>query len=150
MGYRNSNVAVAFEPDVLLPSQLLQGDRMGASGSPERRLMLAVLEEAVATYQRYVTCTGRRGSRLFREAEAWIMEDEASWPCSFRSVCDVLGLDPGYLRHGLERWRDRERSVSDREPALYRTPFRRLSGSRTRAIVDRSGRSSAGEGRSPV
>lgn len=128
-----SNAALAFEPDAILPAQLLSNGRIDASSMPEKRLLLAVLEEAVVTFQRYVTSPRRRGQRLFREAEDWIVSDDASWPCSFRNVCDVLGFNVDYLRQGLMQWRDRQRSGL--VPATpYRHPFRRLSGSRTRAI----------------
>ncbi len=100
---------------------------------PEKRLLLAVLEEAVITFQRYTTSTRRRGQRLFREAEAWIVSDDVCWACSFENVCDVLGFDSQYLRQGLLAWRDRQRRTKT-APAPYRHPFRRLSGSRTRAI----------------
>lgn len=128
-----SNAALAFEPEAILPDQLLSNGRVDASSMPEKRLLLAVLEEAVVTFQRYVTSPRRRGQRLFREAEEWIVSDDVSWACSFRNVCDVLGFNVEYLRQGLLRWRDQHRS--ELVPASpYRHPFRRLSGSRTRAI----------------
>ena len=71
---------------------------------PECRLLWAVLENAVDTYMKNATATSRRGKRLFREAEEWIMQDDPTWLCSFISICHVLGLDPGYLRLGLRRW----------------------------------------------
>lgn len=76
---------------------------------PECRLLWAVLENAVETYMKYVAATGRRGKRLFREAELWISQDDPTWLCSFVSICYVLGLDPDYVREGLARWRDLRR-----------------------------------------
>jgi hypothetical protein len=73
---------------------------------PECHLLWAVLENAVGEYMRYADATGRRGKRLFREAEAWILHDDPTWLCSFISICHVLGLDPDYLRTGLRRWRE--------------------------------------------
>jgi hypothetical protein len=73
---------------------------------PECRLLWVVLENGVEEYMRYVNATSRRGKRLFREAEAWIMQDDPTWLCSFVSICHVLGLDPDYLRRGLQRWRE--------------------------------------------
>ena len=128
-----SNAAIALEPDTILPVQLVGSCRLDASAMPEKRLLLAVLEDAVITFQRYTTSTRRRGQRLFREAEAWILSDDVDWTCSFQNVCDVLGLDTEYLRRGLLAWRDRQRGAHT-VPAPYRHPFRRLSGSRTRAI----------------
>jgi len=43
---------------------------------PECRLLWAVLENAVDTYMKHVTATGRRGRRLFREAEDWIWRED--------------------------------------------------------------------------
>ena len=75
------------------------------SKQPECALLWAVLENGLATYMRYATATNRRGKRLFQEAETWIMQDDATWLCSFMNICHVLGLDPEYLRMGLRRWR---------------------------------------------
>ena len=43
-----------LEPDTLVPAQYF--DRVGSDAAfqPEKRLMLAVLEEAIATFQRHV------------------------------------------------------------------------------------------------
>jgi hypothetical protein len=71
---------------------------------PECHLLWAVLENAVETYMKNASATGRRGKRLFREAEEWIMQDDPTWLCSFVNICHVLGLDPDYLRRGLRRW----------------------------------------------
>ena len=71
---------------------------------PECRLLWAVLEDAVDVYMKNATASGRRGKRLFKEAEEWIMQDDPTWLYSFISICHVLGLDPGYLRLGLQRW----------------------------------------------
>jgi hypothetical protein len=123
---------VDLEPATVLPAQLF-GSGLDASLVPEKRLLLAILEEAVVTFQRYATEQGRRGRRLFREAEEWMGSEELCWPCSFRNICDVLGLDPGYLRAGLQRWRH-EQQANPGSYTPHRHPFRRLSGSRTRAI----------------
>ena len=128
-----STAVIALEPDSILPGQLIESYRLDASAMPEKRLLLAVLEDAVITFQRYTTSTHRRGRRLFREAEEWIVSDDVCWACSFQNICDVLGFDSQYLRQGLLAWRDRQRGAST-VPAPYRHPLRRLSGSRTRAI----------------
>jgi hypothetical protein len=96
-----------------------------------KRLLLAVLDEAIAAVQRYVVDERRRGRRLYREAEAWVLSDDMSWPCTFRRICDALGIDPDYLREGVMRWSARRRAnVSDGHQHYKRV--RRLSVSRTR------------------
>jgi hypothetical protein len=84
---------------------------------PECALLWAVLENGLETYMHYAAATNRRGKRLFHEAEAWIMQDEATWLCSFMNICHVLGLDPGYLRMGLRRWRASRAPQALREAA---------------------------------
>ncbi|MGH7963117.1 MAG: hypothetical protein ACRERD_15015 [Candidatus Binatia bacterium] len=72
---------------------------------PECRLLWAILENGIEEYMKYAFVPGRRGKRLFREAEAWIMQDDPTWLCSFISICHALGIEPDYLRTGLKRWR---------------------------------------------
>jgi hypothetical protein len=42
------------------------------------------------------------------DAEEWIYSDDRSWPFSFENVCDLLQINPAYLRHGLIAWKDRQ------------------------------------------
>ena len=122
-----------LEPDTLLPSQWHRNAVADSSHVPEKRLLLAILEEAVATLQRYVLDDRRRGRRLYGEAEKWVLSDDISWPCTFCNICDALGIDPVYLRHGMMRWIDRRRAnPSNDKPRRH--AFRRLGGSRTRAV----------------
>jgi hypothetical protein len=95
---------------------------------PEKRLMLAVLESAVATYQRFALATSRRGRRLFGETQAWFSAADESWPFSFEVICAGLSMDPGFLRKGLRRWH--ERAVASATPGPARTPFRRVNARR--------------------
>jgi hypothetical protein len=87
-------------PEIVLPEQLQgQGEKQG-----EKRLMLAVLAEAVGTFQRHARATSRRGERLFREVDEWINSMDNSWIYSFESICHTLGLDSDNLRAGLRVW----------------------------------------------
>ena len=45
--------AFELEPEVLLPSQFYGRSALDASLQPEKRLMLAVMEDAVGTFQKY-------------------------------------------------------------------------------------------------
>jgi hypothetical protein len=75
---------------------------------PECELLWAVLENGISDYMKYATAPGRRGKRLFREAQEWIMADDLTWLCSFLNICHVLGIDPGYVRVGLQQWLERQ------------------------------------------
>jgi hypothetical protein len=98
-------VASLFQPDTLLPEQYLETYRRKSFMEPETRLMLAVLEDAVACYQKYVQAKDERGIELFREAEAWVMQEDHAWLFSFDNICESFGINPEYMREGLVRWK---------------------------------------------
>jgi len=92
-----------FEEDVVLPNQWSARHRRDGS-SPERRLMLAVLQDAIDTWRKFARTEGTRAERLAGEAWAWISSDDMSWPFSFARICEALGLDGDRLRAGLRGW----------------------------------------------
>lgn len=96
------------DADVILPPQLHA--EVHALRDPERRLRLAVLEDAIRYFQRYVHATDRRGRVLYEDALDWLSSPDRSRPFSFENVCDALHLDAEYVRGGLRRWRDAERA----------------------------------------
>jgi hypothetical protein len=95
----------------------------------ERRLVLAILEEAVRSYQRYAFATNRRGRRLFGETCEWFDAQADPWVFSFENICHALDLDPENIREGLSRWRREHaprRQVATTLPVGYR--LRRAAG----------------------
>ncbi len=94
------------EPEILVPSQYFDRFRGHAILEGERRLMLAVLEDAVSCFQKYAGSPRPRAQRLYREAEDWLLDTDGSWPFSFEAVCIVLGYDSSYVRKRLMDWRD--------------------------------------------
>jgi hypothetical protein len=70
-----------------------------AQDSAERRLLLAVLEDAIRTL-----LLAKRAAvpvkRLTHDL-AWIQSTAQNQPFAFESICDALGLDAGYLRRRL-------------------------------------------------
>lgn len=74
-----------------------------ASMQPERRLVAAVLYDAVLRFRKYGIRASERNRRLFAEVEAWFAADDADWPFSFVNVCDALGLSPDRIRQELYR-----------------------------------------------
>ncbi|MGH7858223.1 MAG: hypothetical protein ACREQY_12940 [Candidatus Binatia bacterium] len=98
----------AFEPDSLLPDQFAQTFRRQKGWvEGEKRLIAAVLTDAVDCYIKYLESTDSRGRQLFEDAEAWIFDDSAGGLFPFRAVCEMLGLEPEYVRQGLIAWRRR-------------------------------------------
>lgn len=98
-------VSSLFQADTLLPEQYLDTYRRKLHLEPEKKLMLAVLEDAIACFQKYVFARHGKGKVLFQDAEDWIMDENADGVFSFAHVCETLGFDPTYLRQGLVRWK---------------------------------------------
>jgi len=137
------------EPDTMTPLQFYDRIFSEASLVPEKRLMLAVLEDAIASFQRAFIQpsspsspsspglptspnaaleSGEHEPEEF-DVEAWLESDDMSWPFSFASICQALDMEPEFLRNGLRNWRTR----AQREGMMgqvYRFPFRRVNGRR--------------------
>jgi hypothetical protein len=103
------------EPDTLISHDYARTQSRTLPAEPEQILMFAVLKDALETFQRLYEANTRAGRRLFREAEEWIWSDEADRVFAFVHVCDMLGLDPGYLRRGLHKWAAAHKSEAYRE-----------------------------------
>jgi hypothetical protein len=137
-------VANLFGPAVVLPSQFTE--QMGAKQSDrgEKRLMLAVLEEAVATFQRNVDAKTRHGQRVFGEAEQWIRSESTAWPFAFENLCHALEIEPEFLRRGLEAWKTKQLKAASGGARVYRFPFRRVNGRRSSISLRSQGLRAAG------
>lgn len=109
-------------PDSLLPDQYFDRLAARAGDTPEKRLMFAVLLDAVINLQ-------RGHSPRATEAELWIRnEEDDDAPFSFRGICEALGIEAGYLARGLLAWRvDRERSPAGMPVRQLRTSHRRVT-----------------------
>ena len=100
-------LASLFQPDTLLAAhyfELLRTKNL----EPEKKLMLAVLEDAVACFLRYVTARDSRRKAIFQEVEKWIRKEDIDWLFSFENVCEALDLNPNYVRRGLFSWKHQE------------------------------------------
>jgi len=119
-----------FESDVILPSQFFERLRSDPSSQPEKRLMLAVMEDALATFQKCLPGQTRRQRRLLKEVEEWFASGEAGWPFSFQNICAVLDLNADHLRSGLEQWKTRQLAQRQGPTPILHSPFRRVNGRR--------------------
>lgn len=93
-----------FETDALLPAQFYANFRQGAPAYAERRLMMAVLQDALECFRKHAFARDSRGKQLFREAREWIFDADRHWCYSFENICEALGIDASYVRRGLEDW----------------------------------------------
>ncbi|MFQ5666814.1 MAG: hypothetical protein ACE5I7_10335 [Candidatus Binatia bacterium] len=94
-----------FEPDALVPAQFYAAFRGGSAVRGEKRLMLAVLQDALDCYQKYAFARDGHGRQLFADADDWIGCEDRDWYFSFENICEILEINPAYLRLGVQRWR---------------------------------------------
>ena len=90
---RNPDSDVSI-PDALLPEQYFS---RAATAVPERRLMFAILLDAITQLE-------RRGTEGAEEAKRWIRRVADDAPCSFRGTCEAVGIEPIRLGRGLLAW----------------------------------------------
>lgn len=108
----------------------LQQDRPEITANPRNRLMLAVLEEALVTFQRGLDSPKAEQRRHFHEVDRWVASNDTEWPFSFENICSCLRLDPDYVRAGLRKLKC---------DALGGKPRRKATGLRRERIYDRRG-----------
>jgi hypothetical protein len=97
-----------FEPDTLLPIQYFEAMRKKHLLEGEKRLILSVLEDAVECFMKCIDASSNKGQRLFRDADEWIALEDKHWVFSFDNVCDMLDINPEYMRRGLKQWKERK------------------------------------------
>ena len=100
-------LAVLFQPDTVLPVQYFDRLRRRTEYNGERRLLIAVLEDAVDVYRKQVGMHDARAKALFHDAEIWVEDLDCTWLFSFQNICDVLDLDAEYIRRGLRAMKAR-------------------------------------------
>jgi hypothetical protein len=93
-------VAEFLESEHVLSSQFFAS--AADTDTPEKALMRAVLERALVDLaDPKFTDSLRAKARIRREAEAWFLSDDTTWPYSFINLCGALNLDTGALRTAL-------------------------------------------------
>jgi hypothetical protein len=109
--------------DTVLPSQFW-GIASDPRTEPEKRLMIAVLEEAISLVVNGCAGGDDRASAV-RDAERWFASEDHRSTFAFVTICDILGLDVGRVRDIVASWQRRQR--------LFRRP--RLQAGRGRHQV---------------
>lgn len=99
--------ALAVPNCLITPSQYADSRRANATiHNPLRRLMFAILDDAIDIYRKYGASTFTARRRMFDEACAWIFDEEDrddNRHLCFDTVCEALGIDAPALRVGLKR-----------------------------------------------
>lgn len=103
---REETQRLTGQPDVLCTHEYLHVYQCKPSNTPERRLMAAVLRDAIDCYIRDCFAVNRHRKRSYREAEEWFFSGDDHGVFSLYNVCGILNLDPGYIRRMLVRYKE--------------------------------------------
>ncbi|SRR5712692_8971918 len=106
----DEKIGSLFQPDTLVAAHYFENLRRKSPLEPEKRLMLAVLEDGVLCFQDNAWAQTGKRKKLFEDAEDWILEAGDDWVFSFESICEVLGFNPAYVRQGLLGWKEKYRA----------------------------------------
>lgn len=106
-----------FDADGVDADQYTDTVRRKTPLEPEKYLLLAILEDALACYRKNVFARTARKQAAYRDAEDWIFATDDERFLGFESVCGVLGIEPSYLRRGLVEWKRRKVKARANTPA---------------------------------
>lgn len=120
-----------FIPHVILPSQFYNREHNRDISMPVRRLMLAVLTDALDCLRgRAINARGSARRQEARRAAEWVEQDSDRYLFSFTSVCETLGIDPDALRETLKNWPASEGRLASRFHVVSRRTRVRAQGVR--------------------
>jgi hypothetical protein len=94
-------LARILEPDIFLPSQFYGSAGLSRQLEGEKRLMIAILKDAVECLEKYRSARSSVGRSHYENAIDWIKDTDTEWLFSFTNICDLLGFDPDYMREVL-------------------------------------------------
>ena len=141
MEWENGSLGSIFVPDIITPEQYYDSRRDDSAMAPVKRLMMAVLEDALRCFQNNADAKSGPRKRLFVDAEQWLCGEIGDGPFSFETVCETLGIEPGFLRKGLKEWRNQQLAGISTRRLARRSPV--VRSGKISATTRRSGRSHA-------
>jgi hypothetical protein len=101
---------IDYSSGSIMPSQYNDLVRRRSPGfGGERRLLWAVLEDAIDTYLANMDCATAKQRNEFDEICGWFYtpKDQPAGLFSFESICDLLEIDAPSLLKGIESIRER-------------------------------------------
>lgn len=101
-----------FQGISILPTKNSEMRRKKAPSEGERKLLFAVLEDAILCYLQDASEASLGNRPAFHGAAEWLGSDDESGPFAFLRVCEALSIDACRLRSGLFNHIDRLKADS--------------------------------------
>lgn len=136
VGSKSVQIGLLSAPLDLTPEEFYDEQPSDIRVRPIKRLMLAVLEDALNCLDKHANAKHGDCLRSYREAEQWFCRNGDDSIFSFSTVCETLGIEPNYLRSGLRRWRDAQSRGRNETRLGPRSPVAR-DGSMSIKVSDR-------------
>jgi hypothetical protein len=92
--------------EVLVPAQFHGKRNSAAALESLRRLMVAVLVDAMRCVQSRFNAHQSARRQEYADARSWIFSDEDRALFSFKAICDTLDMDPNAIRKYLAQWEE--------------------------------------------
>jgi len=105
-GHAEQPWASLFQRDELAPYQYSESFVRKVPLSPEKSLQLALLEDAILTFQEKLFAGDTKSKILVRETEEWIWSTDSDGFFSFENVCEALNISASFLRRHLLLWKN--------------------------------------------
>jgi hypothetical protein len=125
MKWKSAELRSLFAPLVLTPQQYYDDRRNDIAIRPIKRLMLAVLEDALCCLNKHANAHNGEFRLAYRETVQWFYSEDEKVLFSFNVICQTLGIEPKYLRSGLRRWREMQSSDLNQRRVGRRSPATR-------------------------
>ena len=94
-------LARILEPDIFLPSQFYGAGGLSRKLEGEKRLMIAVLKDAVECLDKYRGARSSVGQCQYQSAIEWVQDTDTDWLFSFTNMWDLFSFVPDYSRETL-------------------------------------------------
>jgi len=131
-------MAYPFHLDPVITDQFFGHFAHPGSARAEKELMVAILEDALDCYCKYLKSRKNCEVKLFNEAREWIFAENEDSPLSFLTVCDALTLNPNYLRQKLLEHEARAVVRIENSGKTSRRDARRVAQARNRRATNRA------------
>ena len=90
-----------LKPETIRPIQFDSIWRRSSQPTPERSLLVAMLEQAASDLSNFRYRPRRKAQRIYWDAYRWVTSDDRSYAFSFVNICEALKLSPEALRSGM-------------------------------------------------
>mgnify|MGYP001230937290 CR=1 FL=1 len=108
------------QPDVQCVDDYQQVYQARTADTPEKRLAMAILRDAIGCYMHDCLTPERHRIRVFRDAEVWFFAGAGDGIFSLNNVCEILHLEPAYIRRRLRNYEHKHSRQRKVEPAAAR------------------------------